>query len=172
MRPAKFLAVGALGIGVQLGLIEVLTLARLPYLLATTMAVSGAVIHNFIWHRRWTWRDRSSPAIQGFVRFAGANGVVSLGGNVAMMWFLVGAAHVHPVPANLIAIAASGALNYWLSDTFVFGSGLRWPQSARSAVSGSTREARQAGSKPARMPTATNPSPAIAIVCGSRGERP
>ena len=56
----KFNVVGAIGIGVQLA---ALTLLRdgvgLHYLLATAIAVEAAILHNFLWHMRWTWREAS-----------------------------------------------------------------------------------------------------------------
>ena len=29
------------------------------YLMATLVAVEAAILSNFVWHYRWTWRDRS-----------------------------------------------------------------------------------------------------------------
>jgi putative flippase GtrA len=121
-RFLRFIAVGAMGIGVQLatlwGLTEVVGLHYLP---ATGIAVTAAVVHNFVWHRRWTWRDRSRARwARTFVAFALANGVVSLGGNLVVMGGLVGFASVSPVPANVAAIGLCGLLNYWLGDRVVF----------------------------------------------------
>jgi putative flippase GtrA len=85
--------------------------------------VGLAVAHNFLWHWRWTWRDRAIPIAgvpAAFARFAGANGVVSLAGNVWLMFVLVGVAGLPPVGANLVAIAACGLVNYRLGDRFVF----------------------------------------------------
>jgi len=58
-RFVRFNAVGAAGIGVQLSVLWLLTgVAHLHYLPATFAAVTLAVMHNFMWHRRWTWGDR------------------------------------------------------------------------------------------------------------------
>ena len=55
MRWLKFNAVGALGMAVQLGSLGFFVrVLGLHYLLATALAVEVAVLHNFIWHRRWT----------------------------------------------------------------------------------------------------------------------
>jgi putative flippase GtrA len=52
----KFNTVGLIGIGVQLFVLALLKSGLgMNYLLATTIAVEIAVIHNFIWHERWTW---------------------------------------------------------------------------------------------------------------------
>ena len=121
---ARFNIVGALGIVVQLAVLAALTeLVGLPYLPATVLAVSTALGHNFVWHWRWTWRERSD-ALQGvdraFARFVMLNGAVSLTGNVAIMAALTGVAGMPPVPANVVAIAVSGLLNFWLADRLVF----------------------------------------------------
>lgn len=59
LRLLKFSAVGAIGVGVQLGALAVLHAMEITYLPATALAVECAVIHNFLWHRRFTWADRS-----------------------------------------------------------------------------------------------------------------
>jgi putative flippase GtrA len=54
-----------------------------------------------------------------------ANGLVSIGGNLAAMAVLVGGAHVPVVPANVAAIALCGLANFWLADRLVFGPRVR-----------------------------------------------
>ena len=122
-RFVRFNAVGAAGIGVQLSVLWLLTgVAHLHYLPATFAAVALAVVHNFLWHRRWTWGDRPvgvHPAAL-FTRFAAANGAVSLAGNLAAMPLLVSVAGLPPVVANGVAIVLTGVLNFWLGDAVVF----------------------------------------------------
>ena len=55
------------------------------------------------------------------MRFAGANGAVSLAGSLLLMPFLLGPAHLPLMSANLAAIAACGLANYVLGDLFCFG---------------------------------------------------
>src|SRR5262249_1450552 len=58
-RWLAFNAVGLIGAAVQITVLAALTHgANLNYLVATALAVETAVLHNFIWHQRWTWRDR------------------------------------------------------------------------------------------------------------------
>ena len=173
-RFVRFNVVSALGIGVQLAVLWLLVhAAGVHYLVATVAAVGAAVAHNFLWHRAWTWADRpltrAAEAGRAFARFAAANGVVSLGGNLACMAVLVDGFGITPVAANVAAIAACGVLNFWLGDRVVFR---LEPYSARSAVSGSTRDARHAGMAPATVPTSRMPESAAVSVPGSRGERP
>jgi putative flippase GtrA len=122
-RFIRFNAVGAAGIGVQLVALWLLAdVAHVHYLIATPAAVGLAVAHNFIWHCRWTWcdRPRSGGLLSSFVRFAAANGAVSLAGNLAVMATLVSGAHVEPLVANGAAIGVCGLLNFWLGDAVVF----------------------------------------------------
>ena len=122
-RFVRFNAVGAAGIGVQLAALWLLTgVMHVHYLAATSLAVGTAIVHNFLWHRRWTWAERaeSRGAIAQFLRFAAANGVVSLAGNLVVMTALVSGTHLTLVVANGIAIGACGLLNFWLGDSVVF----------------------------------------------------
>jgi putative flippase GtrA len=122
-RVLKFNAVGAIGILVQLAALAVLKGAlRVPYLLATALAVEIAVLHNFIWHERWTWRDRRGEGSVPLrlLRFNLGNGAVSLLVNLVFMRLLVGHFHMQYLIANLIAIAAGSVANYLVSDLFVF----------------------------------------------------
>ncbi|HZA35631.1 MAG TPA: GtrA family protein, partial [Vicinamibacterales bacterium] len=68
MRPAcdrrprwvSFAGVGLMGFGVQVAVLGLLTAgAGLATAAATAIAVEAAVLHNFVWHERWTWRDRA-----------------------------------------------------------------------------------------------------------------
>src|SRR6266850_7391971 len=70
-RFTVFLAVGWLGFALQLTALAFLTsVAHWPWLPATIVAVELAVVHNFIWHERVTWRDRDAGGIAKFAGFA------------------------------------------------------------------------------------------------------
>jgi putative flippase GtrA len=120
-RFLRFNAVSALGIGVQLGVLWLLTTSGVDYLAATTLAVGVAVVHNFAWHRQWTWADRDTHGVRALLSFAAGNGAVSLVTNLVVMTGLVSGAGLTPVLANLIAIGSAGILNFWVGDRVVFG---------------------------------------------------
>ena len=122
-RFARFISVGALCVGVQLAALWLLTtFGGVNYFVATLLAVGLAIVHNFLWHIRWTWRDRRQPAgaLPMFARFVAANGIVSFAGNAIVMAALTGRAGLPPVPANVIAIGACALVNFWLGDRVVF----------------------------------------------------
>jgi putative flippase GtrA len=58
-RWMKFNFVGAIGIVVQFAVLFLLkSVMHLDYLFATALAVEASVVHNFVWHERFTWKDR------------------------------------------------------------------------------------------------------------------
>ena len=127
LRWLKFNAVGAIGMGVQLAALAVLKgFLRLPYLTATALAVETAVLHNFLWHELWTWKDRRQAGVGAFsrlVRFHLGNGLVSIAVNLLAMRLLVGRLHMQYLIANMLAIAAGSLANFFISDLLVFRRG-------------------------------------------------
>jgi len=125
IRWTKFNAVGALGIAVQMVALFVLkSVLHLHYLVATAFAVEAAVVHNFVWHERFTWVDRVRAAAHGvgrrMLRFNLTTGGVSIVGNLVLMKLLAGMAHMNYFLANVIAIALCSLANFVASDEWVF----------------------------------------------------
>lgn len=122
IRWLKFNAVGGIGIVAQLATLTVLKSGlHLDYLLATALAVEAAVIHNYLWHERFTWADRPGGRdLLRFLKFNGTTGAFSILGNLAVMKVLVGVAGLNYFLANLITIAVCSVLNFIVSDRFVF----------------------------------------------------
>jgi putative flippase GtrA len=137
-RWAIFNAVGVIGFVVQLAVLTALLHAGAHYLVATVLAVEAAVLHNFLWHQRWTWRDRmghpeadpngttlvplgSDADRRGrLVRFHLLNGAISLAGNLLMVQALVGGAGLPPVAANAFSVGICALVNFVASDRLVF----------------------------------------------------
>ena len=148
MRFLRFNGVGVVGFALQLGMLTLLLSLDVHYLLATALAVESAVLNNFFWHERWTWRDRPAAGrgrLARLFRFHALNGLVSLVGNVVLMRVFVGTLGVPVVPANVAAVIACSLVNYFGSDRIVFarvsgigdgGSGVRhWRSETPSAAS-------------------------------------
>jgi len=121
-RLVKFGAVGAGGVVVQAATLAVLLrVAPAHYLVDTAVAVEAAILHNFVWHRRWTWADRpETNRALALLRFNATSGATSLVGNLILMFILVGCFKLNPFVANLITIAICSLVNFALSDRFVF----------------------------------------------------
>jgi len=125
LRWLKFNLVGGLGIAVQLAVLLGLKDGfHLNYLLATALAVETAVVHNFLWHERYTWADRVQPSwsksLPRLLRFNLATGGVSIAGNLALMKLMVGLGHVNYLIANGVAIALCSLLNFLVGEEWVF----------------------------------------------------
>jgi len=142
LRCGRFTLVGAMGMVVQLGTLALLN-HWMPghYLVASAAALELTLVHNFVWHIRYTWRDRQNNVrwFGALLRFHLSNGAVSIGGNLAGMWVLVHRAHLPVLVANLIAIACCSVANFVLGNRWAFAAGsassvpLIRPQRAKTA---------------------------------------
>lgn len=120
----RFNLVGALGVGVQLAALAVLhRVLEARYLLATALAIEITLLHNFAWHWRVTWRDRREKASKfaALVRFHLANGMISMAGNLLLMWLFVQCAHWRVLVANAVAIGCCSLANFAASHWWAFG---------------------------------------------------
>lgn len=122
----KFNAVGVLGFALQTGTLFLLTHTThfVGYLVATAIAVELAVLNNFVWHQRWTWRDRPSATmgetLGRLLKFNITNGLVSLAGNLVFMSILVGRLHLNITVANVISVVLCSLVNFVLADRIAF----------------------------------------------------
>ena len=119
-----FNVVGSMGVAVQLLMLVTLTeVAELDYLVATGLAVESAILHNFVWHERWTWRDRGF-GMPGWaarlLRFNLVTGTLSISANVVFTGLYAETFGIHYALANLMAIASCSVLNFIANDRFVF----------------------------------------------------
>lgn len=129
-RVLRFSVVGAIGIGVQVTALWLLTgVLHVHYLVATAAAIEISVLHNFAWHVRWTWASASGGAadrpVLRCLAFHAGNGLASMLGALALMPFLVGGLRLHYVVANLVATACTGLMNFLVGDRLVFRSSVR-----------------------------------------------
>jgi putative flippase GtrA len=124
MRWLKYSAVGAMGAALQLALLALFArVLGMHYLLAAAFSVEAAILHNFLWHRRWTWDDRlcaSEAAGAALARFHLTNGLVSISGNLLSACLLTGFWRIDPVVASMVSIAMGAVANFFLSDRIVF----------------------------------------------------
>lgn len=123
-RALAFIAVGALGFVVQMTVLTALTLgSHWPAAPATALAVETAVLTNFFWHNRWTWRDRATgpgTRVRRLWRFHLTNGITSILGNVIVTVIGVGVFHVNAIAANIVAVILLSVANYVAADRRVF----------------------------------------------------
>lgn len=122
----KFNVIGIAGFALQSAALFLLTSAAhsINYLAATAVAVELAVLNNFLWHQRWTWNDRPSAGaretLSRLAKFNFTTGLVSLGGNLALMSLFVGRLGLPIVAANVVTVVACSVLSFVLADRLVF----------------------------------------------------
>ncbi len=122
----KFNAVGVLGFALQSGALFVMTHAApgFSYLGATAIAVELAVLNNFLWHQRWTWKDRPSTTrketLRRLAKFNITSGLFSVAGNLIVMGILVGRLGLPVTGANLFSVAACSVCSFVLADRIAF----------------------------------------------------
>lgn len=120
-RWGRFNLVGVLGMLFQLLLLWALNrLLGGRYLLASVLALELTLVHNFCWHRHYTWRERADAAWHQLLRFHIANGSVSLIGNVLLMRLLVAHLGLPVIVANLLAIVCCSLVNFALGEVWCF----------------------------------------------------
>lgn len=123
-RWIKFNAVGMSGFAVQTGVLIVLTHGPVNYLAATGCAVELAILNNFVWHQRWTWKDRPTlsrnETMRRLARFHLTNGVTSITGNLLLMALLVGVVHLPIIASNVLSVVACSLINFILADKIAF----------------------------------------------------
>jgi putative flippase GtrA len=123
IRWGKFNLVGAMGMVVQLGSLALFNhWSAGHYLYASAAAIELTLLHNFVWHLHYTWRDRRdrSALLGQFVRFHLSNGLVSMLGNLVLMHILVQEARVPILAANSIAILCCSIVNFCLGNNWAF----------------------------------------------------
>jgi len=95
-----------------------------PYLLASPFAIQTAILNNFIWNDRFTWRDR----VQGsglpswwhrLLKFSLVSWIAG-GVNWLLLATFVELLGIHYLVSNLLAIVLAAAINYFLNDRWTF----------------------------------------------------
>ena len=131
MRWMKFNLVGVIGTFLQLAILAACThWTKFPYLVAVAIAVECTILHNFLWHERFTWGDRKCRSNwergKRLLRFNTTNGGISLMGNLLLMRLLVEHLRLPILAANGVAILACSLLNFAVGDQFVFRRRCAW----------------------------------------------
>jgi dolichol-phosphate mannosyltransferase len=83
--------------------------------------VEIAVLHNFLWHERWTWRDRASRGRDRWTRlfrYHAATSVTTVGNVMVTMIFVEAGSSV--VRANIVAVVLMSVVNFLLGDRWTF----------------------------------------------------
>ena len=117
VRFIKFALVGALGMAVDLSILNVLHgIVGLHLLVANSISFSAAVVSNFTWNRLWTFPEtRDRPVHTQLAQFATVS-VIGLGLNNLILWQLYQIFRPHLGPPwnyNAAKILAIGVVLFW-----------------------------------------------------------
>jgi dolichol-phosphate mannosyltransferase len=122
-QAAKYYAVGASGVLVNLGLLFYLTeYVGLWYFLSYTLAISASITSNFILNKFWTFRDsiNSQRTIVMYVKFASVS-FLGMAIQLGSVYFLVESLSIYYMLAALISISIAGAINFIINRSWTFG---------------------------------------------------
>lgn len=123
VRFLRFAVVGSSGVLVDMAVLYLLSDPRalgLGLTRSKLVAAELAIVNNFLWNDAWTFRDLVAPGSGGahrLRRFVKFNGICGAGLllNVALLNFQFNLLHMNRYVANLVAIGAVTAWNYWLN---------------------------------------------------------
>jgi dolichol-phosphate mannosyltransferase len=123
-RWCRFVATGAVGFVVQMASVALVTRAGAHYLIAIAVGVEAAIVSNYLWHERWTWRDRPAAGVGTRLarlwRFNLLTGLTSILGCLAVTAALVERLGLSPLAANAVAVVLLGLLNFVGAEIWVF----------------------------------------------------
>ena len=120
---AKYYAVGASGILVNLGLLYYLTeYVGLWYFLSYALAISVSITSNFVLNKFWTFIDSidSQRIIVMYVKFVSVS-MLGMAVQLGSIYVLVESLIIYYMLAALISICIAGAINFIINRRWTFG---------------------------------------------------
>ena len=118
----KFAVVGGSGVGVNMGLLYLLTrFFHLDVSIASPIAIEVSILTNFALNNAWTFRRRKSPVpfVSRIVRYHLVTGLAGLV-NYLTLLLLVKLAGMNDMLANLIGIGVGTIINYSLNSLWTW----------------------------------------------------
>ncbi len=121
-RWMRFNLVGLMGFTLQaITLWALVRWSGLPSSVSIAIAVVVAISHNFVWHERFTWRDRPRhERARRWLSFNASTGLISLISNVGVTMAVMTVTGLPVLPSNIIAVVSASLLNFVISDRLVF----------------------------------------------------
>ena len=120
---AKYYAVGASGVLVNLALLYYLTeFVGLWYFLSYTLAISASITTNFILNKVWTFRESidSQKTIVMYAKFVSVS-LLGMAIQLGSVYVLVESYAVYYMLAAIISIGIAGAINFIFNRRWTFG---------------------------------------------------
>ena len=118
----KYFLVGGIGIGVNLGLLYVLTdFLGIWYILSQGIAIAISITNNFFLHRYWTFKNEivEPKTLERYTKFFIVS-VTGMGIQLGLTFMLVENYALYYLYAAILSIVAVGAFNYLLNRKWTF----------------------------------------------------
>ncbi|HTP13118.1 MAG TPA: GtrA family protein [Bacteroidota bacterium] len=122
-RFVKFGLVGASGIAVNMGSLYLLTdFGKIPYFIASLIAIELSILSNFSVNLGWTWKDRAEAGTvwSKLLRYHIGVGATALLGNYLILIVMTELFGVYYLVSNLVGIAIGTLANYVVNDLWTF----------------------------------------------------
>ena len=119
---ARFSAVGASGVAVNMGVLILLTHGLgVHYAVSSLFAIELSILSNFALNNAWTWADRRHGTLgQRLAKYHLVAGGTAITANWGLLIILTRFFAVDYRISNLIGIAAGLALNFVLNHLWTF----------------------------------------------------
>ena len=120
MRIFKFLATGAIGLSVNLGVFQILYVRGVPYLIGSMSALFIAMIVGFVLQKYWTFEERSPERTRiQFILYAALT-LCNLGVNTLVVYLLVEYVNVYYLIAQAFGAGLVAFTSYLVYQHYIF----------------------------------------------------
>mgnify|MGYP002814534940 CR=1 FL=1 len=122
-RLLKFGIVGVSGVIVNMGFLYIFVeFVKLPYFIASLIAIELSIISNFSMNLLWTWRDRAKEVSfwTKIFRYHVGAGTTAIIVNYLILIGLTEWFGIQYLLSNLIGIAVGTAFNFVVNDLWTF----------------------------------------------------
>ena len=122
-RLLKFGVVGVTGIAVNMGALYLLTdFGKIPYFIASLIAIELSILSNFSINLGWTWKDRSEAGTvwSKLLRYHIGVGITALLGNYLILIAMTEWLGVYYLVSNLVGIGVGTLASYIVNDLWTF----------------------------------------------------
>ncbi len=122
LRIIKFGLVGMTGVGVNMGMLYILTeYLHIIYIISSLIAIEISILSNFFLNDLWTWGDRVKKSFwERFIQYHISVGLTAILANWLILLLLTEFFGIYYLISNLIGIAVGTLSNYILNDLWTF----------------------------------------------------
>ena len=118
----KYFLVGGIGVGVNLGLLYVLTdFLGIWYILSQGIAIAISITNNFFLHRYWTFKNEivEPKTLERYIKFFIVS-VIGMGIQLGLTFILVENYAMYYLSAAVLSIIVASAFNYLVNRKWTF----------------------------------------------------